>query len=129
MPFRQAQGRELAEGQRTPKALRAGWPAALIAVACAALSFGCADIVRADPRMPPPPPAHGRGPYGHGSGIILVDVEPKSGKVTGARMLASTGYAEFDSAAIMAFRHRRFKPGSAGQLRIPVSFRVKGKRL
>lgn len=98
---------------------------AFISVTLAASCLGVANA-RAEP---PPPPAHGRGPYGHGSGIILVEVEPKTGKVIAARMLESTGSTEFDSAAIKAFRTKRFKPGTAPQLRIPISYRIKGKKL
>lgn len=100
----------------------------LIVVVLAASSL-CASRAKADPAIPPPPPAHGKGPYGHGSGIILVEVDPKTGKVTTARMLATTGYAEFDSAAIKAFRSKKFKPGTAPRLRIPISFNIKGKTL
>lgn len=104
-------------------------PLAAIAVAVAAPLFGYAHIVMAGRPIPTPPPAHGRVPYGHGRGIILVDVEPKTGKVTAVRMLASTGYAVFDSAAIKAFRDARFKPGTARRLRIPITFTIKGKKL
>jgi len=102
---------------------------ALTAFAITGVFGWFADVARAKEPVPTPPPGHGRGPYGHGSGILLVDVDPKTGNVTAVRMLASTGHAEFDAAAIKAFREKRFKPGTARQLRIPISFTVKGKKL
>lgn len=59
-----------------------------------------------------------------GSGIILVDVEPKSGRVTGARMLKSTGNRTLDDAAIKRFLKQRFKAGTPRRFQVPISYEM-----
>src|SRR4051794_32885871 len=77
-------------------------------------------------------PAHGEPPtkssrvapvkYGNGSGIVLMDVDYATGKVTSARMLDSTGYPRCDAAALAAFRNWRFKPHTRSPLKTPITF-------
>jgi TonB family protein len=60
-----------------------------------------------------------------GSGLVLVDVDA-SGRVTGAKMIESTGDRRFDEAALRKFRQWRFKPGTPPQVKIPITFTVSG---
>ena len=70
--------------------------------------------------------AHAQGGQ---SGVVLVDVDPTSGKVTGARILQSTGNAAYDDAAVRKFRQWRFKPGAtARHVKIPITFVPAGNR-
>lgn len=58
-----------------------------------------------------------------GSGIVVVDVNVKTGLVVGARMLKSTGHAILDHSAICAFCRWHFRPGTtAKQVKIPIAF-------
>lgn len=58
----------------------------------------------------------------YGNGIILLDVDPKTGKVLAARMLVTTGNRRYDEAAIEGFRQARFRPGTPKQVRVPITF-------
>ena len=58
-----------------------------------------------------------------GKGVVLVTIDKETGKVTGARMLESTGSQLLDGAALQAYSQWRFKPGPATQLRIPIEFK------
>jgi TonB family protein len=60
-----------------------------------------------------------------GSGLISIEVEPKSGRVIHVRMAKSTGSAVLDEAAVNSFRKAHFKPGTAPRLEIPISYRLK----
>jgi TonB family protein len=57
-----------------------------------------------------------------GSGMVLVTIDPKTGNVSGARMLQSTGSSELDGAALQAYSQWRFKPGSVPQVKMPIEF-------
>jgi TonB family protein len=58
-----------------------------------------------------------------GKGMVLVTVDKDSGKVTGAKMLDSTGSQLLDGAALQAYSQWRFKPGTAIQVKLPIEFR------
>ena len=58
-----------------------------------------------------------------GKGMVQVTIDPKTGSVTGAKMIESTGNQLLDGAALQAYSQWRFKPGSVSQLRIPIEFR------
>ena len=58
-----------------------------------------------------------------GKGIVLVTIDPKTGGVTGVRMLESTGNQLLDGAALQAYSQWRFEPGSVPQVKIPIEFR------
>jgi TonB family protein len=67
-------------------------------------------------------PLAARMKYYAGSGVALVEVDSRTGIVTGARMLESTGWGALDNAALETFRKWRFKPGTVRKVRIPVAF-------
>jgi TonB family protein len=71
-------------------------------------------------------PAEARSKRFTGTGIVLVDVDQKTGKVTSARMLQSTGHQILDEAAPNAFRQWPFKPGKVQKVRIPITFTMRG---
>ena len=59
-----------------------------------------------------------------GKGVVLLTIDQQTGKVTGARMLQSTGYQQLDAAALEAYAQWRFDPGTVikSQLKIPIEF-------
>jgi len=57
-----------------------------------------------------------------GNGILIVTIDPKTGIVTGTRMLQSTGSKLLDGAALKAYSKWRFKPGSVPQVKMPIEF-------
>lgn len=57
-----------------------------------------------------------------GKGVVLVSIDPKTGSVTGARMLQSTGNQVLDGAALQAYSQWRFEPGSVPQVKMPIEF-------
>jgi TonB family protein len=58
-----------------------------------------------------------------GKGVVLVTIDKETGKVTGARMLESTGSQLLDGAALQAYSQWRFKPGTVTQLKMPIEFK------
>ena len=62
-----------------------------------------------------------------GKGVVLVSVDKESGKVTGARMLTSTGNKQLDGAALEAYSQWRFQPGTVSQVKIPIEFATRQK--
>jgi protein TonB len=56
-----------------------------------------------------------------GSGIAELQIDPKTGFVTKARMVVSIGHAVLDEAALKAFRQWHFKPGTE-TVRIPITY-------
>lgn len=57
-----------------------------------------------------------------GYGILVGQVDIRTGYVTSVRMEKSIGYKILDDAALNAFRQWRFKPGTIRRFRIPISF-------
>jgi TonB family protein len=59
-----------------------------------------------------------------GKGVVLVNIDKQTGKVTGARMLMSTGNQQLDGAALQAYSQWRFDPRTVAisQLKIPIEF-------
>ena len=55
-------------------------------------------------------------------GVVLVTIDPRTGKVTGARMLTSTGTKQLDGAALETYSKWRFQPGSVPQVKMPIEF-------
>lgn len=93
------------------------WSRFIVAVALAVLYAQPADAQ--DARRQRSPKRVERG-----SGIILVEVEPKSGRVTGARMLKSTGNRTLDDAAVKRFLKQRFKVGTPRRFQVPISYEM-----
>src|SRR5436853_7939564 len=60
-------------------------------------------------------------------GLVLVTIDQQSGKVTGARMLESTGNKQLDGAALEAYSQWRFQPGTGSQVKIPIEFASRPK--
>jgi TonB family protein len=67
-------------------------------------------------------PLEARAQHFTGSGIALLEIDRKTGYVTAARMLKSTGHVILDNAALSAFMRWRFKPGTVHQVRIPTNY-------
>jgi TonB family protein len=63
-----------------------------------------------------------------GSGLVRLEVNIRTGHVTSARMLQSTGHQTLDEAALNAYRQWRFKPGTISAVRIPVTFGLQRAR-
>ena len=61
-----------------------------------------------------------------GIGIVLAEVDQRTGYVTAARMLQSTGYLVLDEAVLKAFRQWRFEPRTVSHVRIPIRFLMQG---
>jgi TonB family protein len=57
-----------------------------------------------------------------GKGVVLVTIDEKTGKVSGVRMLQSTGNKQLDGAALEAYSQWRFQPGTGSQVKIPFEF-------
>jgi TonB family protein len=62
-----------------------------------------------------------------GKGAVLVTIDQQSGKVTGVRMLHSTGNKQLDGAALEAYSQWRFQPGTSSQVKIPIEFASRPK--
>ena len=62
-----------------------------------------------------------------GKGVVLVTIDKETGKVTGARMLKSTGNKLLDGAALEAYSLWRFQPGTVSQVKIPIEFASRPK--
>jgi TonB family protein len=62
-----------------------------------------------------------------GKGVALVTIDQQTGKVTGVRMLQSTGNKQLDGAALEAYSQWRFQPGTGSQVKIPIEFASRPK--
>jgi len=62
-----------------------------------------------------------------GKGVALVTIDQQTGKVTGVRMLESTGNKQLDGAALEAYSQWRFQPGTGSQVKIPIEFATQPK--
>jgi len=67
-------------------------------------------------------PKDAQGYYPKGSGIVLMEVDKKSGLVKSARMEKSTRNKVLDDAALQACNQWRFKPGTVSTAYWPVTF-------
>ena len=58
-----------------------------------------------------------------GSGVFVLHVDVKTGKVRDVEVEKSTGRNELDTSALFALRHWRFLPNTtADKVRIPITF-------
>jgi TonB family protein len=62
-----------------------------------------------------------------GKGVVFVTIDQQTGKVTGARMLQSTGHKQLDGAALEAYSQWRFQQGTGSQVKIPIEFATRPK--
>jgi len=62
-----------------------------------------------------------------GKGVALVTIDQQTGKVSGVRMLESTGNKQLDGAALEAYSQWRFQPGTGSQVKIPIEFATRPK--
>ena len=62
-----------------------------------------------------------------GKGVALVTIDQQTGKVSGVRMLQSTGNKQLDGAALEAYSQWRFQPGTGSQVKIPIEFASRPK--
>lgn len=61
-----------------------------------------------------------------GSGIALLTVDSAIGNVTAVRMTQSCGNVILDNATLEAFRNWRFKPGSAANVQVGITYTLTG---
>jgi TonB family protein len=79
------------------------------------------------PRPNYPKDPQGRHPTG--SGIMLMEVDKKTGLVKSARMEKSAGNKLLDDAALQAFSQWRFKPGPVWRVHSPITFTTNASRI
>jgi TonB family protein len=77
-------------------------------------------------RYRPNYPMEARGRHQSGSGIFILHVDPKTGKVGSVTVKKSTGYKLLDDAAVTACTHWPFKPNTVTDVRLPVTFSMRG---
>jgi TonB family protein len=78
------------------------------------------DLVLYAPHPTYPKDAQNYYPQGHG--IVMMELDSKSGLVKSAKMEKSTGNKVLDDAALQTFSQWRFKPGTLSRVHIPVTF-------
>ncbi len=61
-----------------------------------------------------------------GSGLASLTIDPATGLVISARMVQSTGKSILDASALKAFARWKFRPGTASEITIPITFRLTG---
>src|SRR5262245_23817762 len=83
------------------------------------------DIVR---HIKPEYPGSARTKGYHGSDVIRLTLDPKTGVVTSAVVKRSTGYKVLDESALEAFHGWRWKSGKWKQVDIPVTFTMQPAR-
>jgi TonB family protein len=59
-----------------------------------------------------------------GQGVLVGDVDIRTGIVRSVRMEKSTGSRALDQAALSAFSQWRFKPGRVHRFHIPITYRM-----
>lgn len=59
-----------------------------------------------------------------GSGVFLLHVHPKSGRVVSVTIDKSTGCKILDDAAVAKFTTLRFKPETVARVKIPLEFKL-----
>ncbi len=64
--------------------------------------------------------------HNEGVAVVRMDIDLKTGLVTNASIIRSSGFPKLDDAAFNALRRWRFKPGKWKQAEIPVIFTMHG---
>lgn len=77
-------------------------------------------------RYRPNYPMEARSRHQSGSGIFILHVDPKTGKVASVTVQKSTGYKLLDDAAVTACTHWSFKPNTVTDVRLPITFSMRG---
>jgi TonB family protein len=67
-------------------------------------------------------PTDERGRRLTGRGLVVMEVDQKTGWVTSAKMEKSTGSKLLDDAALETFRQWRFRPGKIRRVTTPITF-------
>jgi protein TonB len=77
-------------------------------------------------QVPPAYPLEARRSHLSGRGILVGQVDSKTGFVTSVRMEKSTGHKILDDAALEAFRQWRFKSGTGTirKFRTPITYNM-----
>jgi TonB family protein len=71
-------------------------------------------------------PCEARRQNAIGSGLASLTIDPATGVVISARMGRSTGKSILDASALRAFSRWKFRPGTATEIEIPITFRLTG---
>jgi len=91
----------------------------------AGVSAPTGDAVYATYAAKPCYPVGARFQHHAGSGIFLIHIRA-DGTVRAVDTLKSTSYVELDACALDGFRKWRFRPGRPTQVKMPVTFSVRG---
>ena len=83
------------------------------------------DAVYATYAPKPYYPLGARLQHHEGAGVFLIHIRA-DGTVRAVDTVRSTGYLELDACAIDAFRKWRFRPGRPTQVKMPITFSVRG---
>jgi TonB family protein len=62
--------------------------------------------------------------YNEGVAVVRMDIDLKTGMVTNATIIRSSGFPKLDDAAFNALWRWRFKPGKWKEAEVPVVFKV-----
>ena len=79
-------------------------------------------------QVPPEYPFEARRSRIIGHGILVGQVDSKTGNVTSVRMEKSTGNTILDQATLNAFRQWRFKPETIREFRTPINYEMASSR-
>jgi TonB family protein len=79
-------------------------------------------------QVPPEYPFEARRSRITGHGILVGQVDSRTGKVKSVRMEKSTGNTILDQASMNAFRQWLFKPGTVREFRTPINYEMVGSR-
>ena len=74
-------------------------------------------------------PYEARAHHVTGSGMVLLQIDSKSGAVLNATLTQSTGSPLLDNAAMLAFHRWRFRSDTPSEVRIPFTFTMFGAQL
>ena len=75
-------------------------------------------------RPKPEYPYSERARYNEGVAVVRMDIDLKTGIVTNASIIRSSGFPKLDDAAFNALRRWRFKPGKWKEAEVPVVFKM-----